>query len=108
MALLNLKLEDVVAGTTWRGLPTIDIDPDIVSDLVGVYITFQESRWTEIGQTLDHTNGGVAITDPVANIFETPPRILDLIAGTWLFKVRHVFADGTEYIRVVGTQKLLP
>ena len=107
MALLNLRLEDVVVGSTWRGLPEIDIDPDITSDLVEVYITFRESEWSDVVLTLDHTDG-VNISDPVNNVFDTPSRVLPLRAGTWLFQVLHVFADGTRYVKVEGVQRLLP
>ena len=105
MTLLNLKLETIKVGDTWRGLPDIDFDPDITSDLVEVYVTFRESEWTAVKLTLD-INSGITITDPANNIFTTTPQVLDLLDGLWLISVTAVFADGTRYSQIRGTQRI--
>lgn len=107
MALLNLALEPLKVGTTWRGLPSIDFDPDMVSDLVGVTTTFRESVHSETALTL--TDGdGHTITDAVNHVFTTERRVLDLRAGTYLFCTECEFADGTLYAHITGVQEILP
>lgn len=100
-----LSLEIVPEGTTWRGIPSIDIDPDVVSDLVEVVLQFKRGRFA-----LHATQSAAPVIDDAALwTAHVPPMILDMLTpGLWFYDVLFRAADGTVYIPITGKLKITP
>lgn len=108
MALVTLDPISVKQGTTWSGLPDINIDPPVATTLARVVIQFRKNRKAAVGQELSTDAGSIVIDDAALWEFHVPRIALTLAAGAWKYDVYCEDSAGDSYIWIEGVLRVLP